>query len=252
MPYADGNRAYLAYWGVGMVILDISDVTSPRYVSTLRTHPPFGGGSGGASVHTIVPFAGRKLAVISTEGERPFVLDPNSDEGIPGLSGRDQPMNIVGIASLANETTPVLVSICPKPLPPPGSIWGDDYSTLHGTRYPFGNHNLHEPHGLPVYEQRSDRIYCSYFQAGLRVFDIRDSYGAVEIAAFVPPDPGEWNWQRNGGFPRPSYDLCRGHHRRSSRGHLHDQLTSWAPHPASHRLTLPRVIPGSSRRGQLN
>lgn len=203
MPYIDGDRAYLAYWGVGMVVLDISDVTAPQHISTLRTHPPMGGGSGGASVHTIVPFADRGIAVISTEGERPFVLDPNGTEGIPGIRDKQQPMNIVGIASLADPTDPVLVSVCPKPTPPPRSIWGQDYSTLDGTHYPFGNHNVHQPQNQAVLDQRSDRIYCSYFQAGLRVFDISDAYAPVEIAAYCPPDPTEWNWQRYGGFPGP-------------------------------------------------
>ena len=203
MPYIDGDRAYLAYWGVGMVILDISDVTQPRHLSTLRTHPPFGGGSGGASVHTIVPFPDRELAVVSTEGERPFVLDPNGTEGIPGIRDKQHPMNAVGIASLADPADPTLVAVCPKPTPPPGSIWGEDYSTLDGTRYPFGNHNVHQPQHQGVLDQRSDRIYCSYFQAGLRVFDISDAYAPVEIAAYSPPDPTEWNWQRYGGFPLP-------------------------------------------------
>ena len=94
-------------------------------------------------------------------------------------------MNIVGIASLADPTDPVLVSVCPKPTPPPGSIWGEDYSTLDGTRYPFGNHNVHQPQNQAVLDQRSDRIYCSYFQAGLRVFDISDAYAPVEIAAYA-------------------------------------------------------------------
>ena len=93
--------------------------------------------------------------------------------------------------------------MCPKPTPPPGSIWGEDYSTLDGTRYPFGNHNVHQPQHQGVLDQRSDRIYCSYFQAGLRVFDISDAYAPVEIAAYSPPDPTEWNWQRHGGFPGP-------------------------------------------------
>jgi hypothetical protein len=203
MPYIEGDRAYLAYWGIGMVILDISDVARPKHVATLRTHPPFGGGSGGASVHTIVPFLRRKLAVISTEGERPFSLNPNSTEGLVGLKGKDQPINMVGIASIANESNPELLSVCPKPSPPPGSIWGTDYSTLKGVRYPFGNHNVHQPENNFAYEQRADRLYCSYFTAGLRVFDFSDPYAPREIAAYCPPDPKEFNWQRYGGFPGP-------------------------------------------------
>ncbi len=203
MPYVEGNFAYLAYWGIGMVILDISDVTKPRYVSTLRTHPPIGGGSGGASIHTVVPYLDKKIAVISTEGERPFSLDPSSSEPIVGLKGKQQPMNMIGIASIADVNDPILISTMPKPFPPPGSIWGEDYSTLNGVHYPFGNHNIHQPSGLSVLDQQSNRIYCAYFTAGFRCFDISKPYSPTEIAAYCPPNPVEFNWQKNGGFKGP-------------------------------------------------
>jgi hypothetical protein len=202
-PYVEGDVAYLAYWGIGMVMLDISDPSRPRHVSTLRTHPPFGGGSGGASVHTIVPYTARNLALISTEGERPFSLDPNSSAGLIGLKGKQQPVNMVGLAALDDPASPLLISVFPKPTPPPGSLWGADYSTLNGVHYPFGNHNVHQPEGRAALDQRTDRVYCAYFTAGLRVFDTRDPYAPTEIAAYCPPDPTRFNWEKYGGFPGP-------------------------------------------------
>ncbi|WP_043446008.1 LVIVD repeat-containing protein [Halotalea alkalilenta] len=203
MPYIEGDRAYLAYWGIGLVILDISNVANPKHIGTLRTHPPFGGGSGGASMHTTVPYLDRELVVVTTEGERPFSLDPDSTEEIVGLKGKQQPMNMVGVVSIQDPANPVLVSTLPKPVPPPGSIWGTDYSTLNGAHYPFGNHNIHQPSGLPVLDQGNSRIYCAYFTAGFRCFDFSEPYSPREIAAYCPPDPKQFNWQKYGGFKGP-------------------------------------------------
>ncbi|WP_238333271.1 hypothetical protein, partial [Acetobacter sp. DmW_125123] len=105
-----------------------SDVTNPELISILPTHPPFGGGAGGATIHTIVPYTDRQLAVFTTEGERPFTLDPNRGGpfepaiGHVGIKGAQQPLNVVGITSIQDPANPVLISTIPKPVPPPGSI----------------------------------------------------------------------------------------------------------------------------------
>ncbi|ASL40346.1 MULTISPECIES: LVIVD repeat-containing protein [Acetobacteraceae] len=186
-----------------------SDVTNPELISILPTHPPFGGGAGGATIHTIVPYTDRQLAVFTTEGERPFTLDPNRGGpfepaiGHVGIKGAQQPLNVVGITSIQDPANPVLISTIPKPVPPPGSIWGTDYSTLNGVHYPFGNHNIHQPSKLPVLDQGSERIYCAYFTAGFRCFDFSEPYTPKEIAAYCPPDPKKFNWQIEGGFKGP-------------------------------------------------
>ena len=42
-PYPKGDKVYLSYHGLGMVILDISDITLPKFVGKLETTPPWAG-----------------------------------------------------------------------------------------------------------------------------------------------------------------------------------------------------------------
>jgi hypothetical protein len=51
----------------------------------------------------------------------------------------------------------------------------------------FGPHNLHE--NRPGTLQRSDLIFATYHNAGVRVFDISNQYQPREVAYYVPPDP---------------------------------------------------------------
>jgi hypothetical protein len=59
----------------------------------------------------------------------------------------------------------------------------------HGGR--FGPHNQHHPNHQACLEDRDDLAYLTYFNAGLRVYDIRDARAPKEIAYFIPPDPKE-------------------------------------------------------------
>lgn len=174
--YPEGNRAYLSYGGAGMIILDISDITLPKIVSRLDVQPPLGSW---IACHTVLPLPRRKLALINSEA-----LEENCRESL----------NYAGIVDISDEKNPRLISLFPLPEPPPGAPY-KNFSDRGGR---FGPHNFNHAQRQPHLVDRDDRIYLTYFNAGVRVYDISDPYLPKEIAYYLPPDPKE----RRGVLPK--------------------------------------------------
>ena len=53
----------------------------------------------------------------------------------------------------------------------------------------FGPHNVNQEIHLPDVEKPGSLIYLTYFNAGLRVYNIRDPRLPVETGWFIPPAP---------------------------------------------------------------
>ena len=176
--YPEGDRAYLGYGGGGMVILDISDITLPKLVSRLQFNPPLGSW---LACHTALPLSRRKLVLASSEA-------------IAEGGQTAEPLNYAGIIDVSDEKNPRLISLLPLPEPPPGA----PYKNFCEKGGRFGPHNFHHSQRQPHLEDRDDRIYLTYFNAGLRVYDISDPFLPREIAYYVPPDPEK----RVGPMPR--------------------------------------------------
>jgi hypothetical protein len=168
--YVVGDHAYLPYGGAGMVILDLADPSAPRMLSRFEVAPPFRGGLYGAGVHSVLPLPGRGLAVLDGEAHEERCAEP---------------LSLAGILDVSDPAAPSLIATLPLPVPPPGLPYRS-YCDKGGR---FGPHNLHLPQGRPELEARDDRVYLTWFNAGLRVYDISAARAPREVAAFVPADP---------------------------------------------------------------
>jgi hypothetical protein len=153
------DRAYIGYIDGGAVILDIADKSRPRLVSLWRYSPPFNG-----MCHTVLPLLDRGLLIVSDE----CVQD----------DGRDWP-KLVRVVDARLETNLVPIATFP-PVP---------YEAFAHRGGRSGAHNLHENLPVPGSFQSDQIIVGSFFNQGVRAYDVADPYQPREVAYFVPGAP---------------------------------------------------------------
>ena len=149
-----GDRAYVGFWDSGMVILDISELDEISVVSHLQWDV-------GGHTHTCLPLEGTDLVAVT-------------DEAI--TDGCDDDPHMVRVVDVSDETSPEVVAICPVP--------EGDFCE-RGLR--FGAHCLHE--NRPGSYRSAELIFVTYFNAGLRVYDLAEPTSPVEIAHWIPECP---------------------------------------------------------------
>ena len=152
-----GDTAYGAWRDAGLVVIDVADRSAPRLVVHHNWSPPFGGGT-----HNCLPLPDRDLLVVLDEA----VLDHQED----GLK-------LIWLFDIREPANPVSIATCPTP----------DEADYVGKGGHFGPHNIHE--NRPGSFVSADLVFATYQNAGVRVFDIRDRYRPVEVAALVPAAP---------------------------------------------------------------
>lgn len=155
------DRAYLGYIDGGVVILDIGDKTRPQVISRLDYHPPFPG-----FTHTVLPLFERDLLVVT-------------DEATTVADGTDWPKR-QWVVDIRDERNPVIIASFPVPA---------DFDQLHQTGGRIGAHNIHENDPEPGSARLQNTCVATWFSAGLRVYDLRDPFTPIEIAAFLPETP---------------------------------------------------------------
>jgi hypothetical protein len=160
-----GDRAYVSMTDAGSAIVDISDVANPRTISRVNWHPPYGG-----YCHTSMPLPGRGLMLAVPEA----MQERSPEDG-------DKRIWVIDVRE---ERQPVVVSAFPRPVPAEGMPWPSYYDRPHR----FGPHNVHE--NRPDYGYRSEYlIFATFFNGGLRIYDLRDPLRPTEVGYFVPPTP---------------------------------------------------------------
>lgn len=152
-----GDLACGAWRDGGVTTIDVSDRYNPKLLAHRNFAPPFAGGT-----HNTLPLLDRNLLVVVEEA----VFD-NCADGIKRN----------WVFDIQNPSNPISIST----LPIPDEI---DYAKKGGQ---FGPHNIHE--NRPESFQSSEILFVTYQNAGLRVYDIKEPFRPVEIAALVPPPP---------------------------------------------------------------
>ena len=165
----DGKVATMGY-APDVINLDISDIAHPKLIGRTTMNGPFIS-AGSQSEHTVLPYWDKKLLFASSEA---------------AAEGCDtDALDYAVIIDNKNLAKPRPISMLPLPVPPKDAPY-KDFCDKGGR---FGPHNTNQEIHLPDVEKPGDLVYLTYFNAGLRVYDIKDPHLPQETGWFIPPDP---------------------------------------------------------------
>lgn len=154
-PLRLGNRLYTSYWHGGFVILDIDDMTQPKFVAGLDWSPPFS-----CPTHSAVPVPfeidGRRILVVADEDVA------HTPPGTPAFLW--------------------LVDVTVEGRPMPFASFQVD--GIDGTPQPpmTGCHQ-------PVEKITGTEVPVAWFAQGLRIIDIAKPHAPREVASYLPDVP---------------------------------------------------------------
>jgi hypothetical protein len=166
-PLRLGNRLYTSYWQGGFVILDIDDMSKPKFVSGLDWSPPFP-----CPTHSAVPVPfeinGRKILFVADEDVFHLFAGPPAFVWLVDITFEERP---VPFATFQVET-------------------------LDGSPQPQAT-GCHQP----VEKITGTEVPTAWFAQGLRIIDIGRLHAPREVAHFMPdPPPGSNRLSSNDVF----------------------------------------------------
>jgi hypothetical protein len=180
----------------GLIILDISDFAQRRPNPVMRTVGELFWKDGGQAQQTLpVTIAGKPYLIFTQElgsgGGGPANRAAACAQNLP-------PSGFTKIIDISDEKKPTEVAKLMLEAHDPANCAITLNEGVGGTF-------LYDSHYCNVDNQRDARLLaCSYFESGIRVFDIRNPYRPREVAYYKPPGvgmkvlPGSNLWNRSG------------------------------------------------------
>ncbi|MEA3076481.1 MAG: hypothetical protein QOF60_1389 [Actinomycetota bacterium] len=168
----DGNRAYLAVSGVGLVVLDVSDIQARKPSPQMRE----------ISRLTWPVMSTPQVPIPITIGGHPYIME--IDE-----FGSAAKVGAARIIDMADETKPKVISNLRLEVNAAEAQADPSQTADNGVINPLQGYTGH----YCTVPQRVDPgvVACTFILSGLRLFDIRDPYNPKEIAYFnAPIGPG--------------------------------------------------------------
>ena len=154
-PIRQGNRLYTSYWLGGFVILDIDDISKPKFISGLDWSPPYH-----CPTHTALPLP------FAINGRRYMIA---ADEDV--VRQPDEVPAFMWMVDITDERHPVTV----------GSFQVDG---IEGRPHPTMT-ACHQPSEKLM----GTEVPFAWFSHGLRMIDIANPHAPREVAWYMPDVP---------------------------------------------------------------
>jgi hypothetical protein len=151
----DARTAYLSYWDLGVIILDVSEPASPRWLGRFAEPATAEG-----NAHSVSLAQEGRLALVADETTAP-------------------PWGRLRLVDVLDPANPVQVGSFDTP---------DSAAGTPGDYYAYSIHN-------PLADDRDpNRGYLAWYADGVRLVDVSDGSRPVELSRWVPPSDGMiWN-----------------------------------------------------------
>jgi hypothetical protein len=151
----DGRTAYLSYWDLGVIMLDVSEPNAPRWLGRFAEPAAAEGNS-----HSVALAHDGRLALVADETLAP-------------------PWGRLRLVDVQDPTNPIQLGTFDTPNSAAGTP---------GEAYAYTIHN-------PLADDRDpNRAYLAWYSDGVRMIDVADAGHPVELASWIPPRGGMvWN-----------------------------------------------------------